>query len=185
MTTASKRKLTPASKSSTVTRKTKRPALTAPVRASRPARGKSKPVVKAKLVPGKRVLLSGQSRAELRTLGVALAAEVDRDLYCVDLSRVVGKFIGETEKNLSRVFAVAEATDAVLFFDEADALFSKRTTVKDSHDRYANQEVSYLLERIEAYPGLVVLTTNNRKNLDDAFLRRLRFTSAPGRSIRK
>ena len=90
---------------------------------------------------------------------------------------MAGKFIGETEKNLDRVFAVAEATGAVLFFDEADALFGKRTTVKDSHDRYANQEVSYLLERIEAYPGLVVITTNNRKNLDEAFLRRLRFTT--------
>lgn len=127
---------------------------------------------------GKRVLLTGQSRAELRTLGVALAAELDRDLYCVDLSCVVSKFIGETEKNLARVFAVAEATEAVLFFDEADALFAKRSDVKDSHDRYANQEVSYLLERIEAYPGVVVLTTSNRKSLDEAFLLRLRFTSA-------
>ena len=185
MTTSSRRKLAPSRKSQTVARKPKRPALAAPIRTARPASGKSKPVPKAKASTGKRLLLSGQSRAELRTLGVALAAEVDRDLYCVDLSRVVSKFIGETEKNLARVFAVAEATDAVLFFDEADALFGKRTTVKDSHDRYANQEVSYLLERIEAYPGLVVLTTNNRKNLDDAFLCRLRFTSATVRSAKK
>jgi SpoVK/Ycf46/Vps4 family AAA+-type ATPase len=158
MTTSSKRTVVPAKKSS-------------PLR-------KSKPVAKAKAkaVAGQRLLLSGQSRAELRTLGVALAAEADRDLYCVDLSRVAGKYIGETEKNLARVFAVAEATGAVLFFDEAEALFGKRTPVKDSHDRHANQAVSYLLERIEAYPGLVVLTTNNRKNLDEAFLRRLRFT---------
>lgn len=133
----------------------------------------------------KRVLLSGPSRAELRTLGVALAAELDRDLYCVDLSRVLSKFIGETEKNLARVFAVAEATEAVLFFDEADALFAKRTEVKDSHDRYANQEVSYLLERIEAYPGAVIITTNSRKNLDEAFLRRLRFTSATRGPVRR
>lgn len=107
-----------------------------------------------------------------------MAAEADRDLYCVNLSRLVSKFIGETEKNLARVFAVAEVTGAVLFFDEADALFGRRTAVKDSHDRYANQKVSYLMERIEAYPGMVILATNNRKSLDEAFLRRLRFTSA-------
>lgn len=153
----------------------------ASVREKRPA----KPVAKTRISTSKRVLLSGQSRAELRTLGVALAAELDRDLYCVDLSRVVSKFIGETEKNLARVFAVAEATEAVLFFDEADALFAKRTEVKDSHDRYANQEVSFLLERIEAYPGAVILTTNSRKSLDEAFLRRLRFTSATRGPVRR
>ena len=122
-------------------------------------------------------MLSGQTRTELRTVGVALAAEAERDLYCVDLARAVSKYIGETEKNLARIFALAEATGAVLFFDEADALFGRRTEVKDSHDRYANQEVSYLLERMEAYPGLIILATNNRKNLDEAFLRRLRFSS--------
>ncbi len=157
----------------------------APLRGAISPLRKSKPVAKVKTATGGRLLLSGQSRAELRTLGVALAAEADRDLYCVDLSRVAGKFIGETEKNLDRVFAVAEATGAVLFFDEADALFGKRTTVKDSHDRYANQEVSYLLERIEAYPGLVVITTNNRKNLDEAFLRRLRFTTVEKAPVKR
>lgn len=126
---------------------------------------------------GERVLLSGQTRAELRNLGVALAAEMDRDLYCVNLSRLVSQYIGETEKNLARVFALAEATEAVLFFDEADALFGKRTSVKDSHDRYKNQQANYLLERIESYSGLVILATNQRKNLDEAFLRRMRFTS--------
>lgn len=140
---------------------------------------------RSRVVAGGRVLVSGQSREALRTLGVVLAAEVDRDLYCVDLSRVVGKYIGETEKNLARVFAMAAATDAVLFFDEADALFGKRTEVKDSHDRYANQEVSYLVERLEAHPGLIVLATNARKNLDEAFLRRLRFTSAVASPVKR
>lgn len=140
---------------------------------------------RSRVVAGGRVLVSGQSREALRTLGVVLAAEVDRDLYCVDLSRVVGKYIGETEKNLARVFAMAAATDAVLFFDEADALFGKRTEVKDSHDRYANQEVGYLVERLEAHPGLIVLATNARKNLDEAFLRRLRFTSAVASPVKR
>ena len=181
MTTSAKRPMVPVKKSSSVVRRPARRAAVAAVREKRPV----KPVAKAKASKSRRVLLSGQSRPELRTLGVALAAELDRDLYCVDLTRVVGKYIGETEKNLARVFAVAEATEAVLFFDEADALFGKRTGVKDSHDRYANQEVSYLLERIEAYPGVVVLTTSNRKNLDEAFLRRLRFISATQGPVRQ
>lgn len=159
--------------------------MTAPVRASRGARRAVKPMAQTKAAPGGRVLVSGQTRSELRTLGVALAAELDRDLYCVDLSRLVSRYIGETEKNLARVFALAEATEAVLFFDEADALFGRRTDVKDSHDRYSNQEVSYLLERVEAHPGLVILATNQRKNLDEAFLRRLRFVTAAQRPVRR
>jgi hypothetical protein len=112
--------------------------------------------------------------------GKTLAAEVvagalGLDLFVVDLSQVVSKYIGETEKNLRRVFDAAERGGAVLLFDEADALFGKRSEVKDSHDRYANIEVSYLLMRMEAYRGLAVLTTNMRKALDSAFLRRLRF----------
>jgi hypothetical protein len=112
--------------------------------------------------------------------GKTLAAEVvagalGLDLYVVDLSQIVSKYIGETEKNLRRVFDAAERGGAVLLFDEADALFGKRSEVKDSHDRYANIEVSYLLMRMEAYRGLAVLTTNMRKALDSAFLRRLRF----------
>src|SRR5690606_19466901 len=102
-------------------------------------------------------------------------AELDLDLYRIDLSRVVSKYIGETEKNLARVFDAAEEGGAILLFDEADALFGKRTEVKDSHDRYANIEVSYLLQRMEAYRGLAILTTNLKSALDDAFLRRLRF----------
>ena len=97
------------------------------------------------------------------------------DLYRIDLSSVVSKYIGETEKNLRRVFDAAEDSGAVLLFDEADALFGKRSEVKDSHDRYANIEVSYLLQRMEAYRGLAILTTNLKTALDPAFLRRLRF----------
>lgn len=137
------------------------------------------------LAPGGRVLVSGRTRAELRRLGEALAAEAHQSLYRVDLSRVVSRYIGETEKNLERIFALAESTGAILFFDEADALFSKRTRVRDSHDRYANQEVSYLLERIESYPGLVILSTNRRDNLDEATLRRLRFIETASRPRRR
>ncbi|MDP5220836.1 ATP-binding protein [Ruegeria sp. 2205SS24-7] len=112
--------------------------------------------------------------------GKSLAAEViardqDRDLFRVDLSAVVDKYIGETEKNLRRVFDIGQQTGAVLLFDEADALFGRRSEVKDSHDRYANIGVSYLLSRIEDYTGLAVLTTNHKSALDPAFLRRLRF----------
>jgi hypothetical protein len=104
-----------------------------------------------------------------------LANELDLDLYRIDLSSVVSKYIGETEKNLRRVFDAAEEGGAILLFDEADALFGKRSEVKDSHDRYANIEVSYLLQRMESYRGLAILTTNQKSALDPAFLRRLRF----------
>jgi hypothetical protein len=112
--------------------------------------------------------------------GKTMAAEVvagalDLDLYRIDLSQVVSKYIGETEKNLARVFDAAEQGGVVLLFDEADALFGKRTEVKDSHDRYANVETSYLLQRMEAYRGLAILTTNQKNALDPAFLRRIRF----------
>jgi SpoVK/Ycf46/Vps4 family AAA+-type ATPase len=104
-----------------------------------------------------------------------LARELQLDLYRIDLSSVVSKYIGETEKNLRRVFDAAEAGGAILLFDEADALFGKRSDVKDSHDRYANMEVSYLLQRMESYRGLAILTTNLKDALDTAFLRRIRF----------
>jgi SpoVK/Ycf46/Vps4 family AAA+-type ATPase len=97
------------------------------------------------------------------------------DLYRIDLASVVSKYIGETEKNLRRVFDAAEESGAILLFDEADALFGKRSEIKDSHDRYANIEVSYLLQRMEAYRGLAILTTNRKESLDAAFVRRLRF----------
>lgn len=104
-----------------------------------------------------------------------IAGELGLDLYKIDLSSVVSKYIGETEKNLSRIFAEAETSNAILFFDEADALFSKRSEVRDAHDRYANIETGYLLQRMEAYEGVVILATNFARNLDDAFVRRLQF----------
>src|SRR3989442_107054 len=104
-----------------------------------------------------------------------LAGALRLDLYRIDLSSVVSKYIGETEKNLRRVFDAAEGGGAILLFDEADALFGKRSEVKDSHDRYANIEVSYLLQRMESYRGLAILTTNMKSALDAAFLRRIRF----------
>ena len=93
-------------------------------------------------------------------------------MFRIDLSRVVSKYIGETEKNLARLFDRAEHKNWILFFDEADALFGKRTEIRDAHDKYANQEVAYLLQRIENYAGLVILASNQRGNLDEAFLRR-------------
>ena len=105
----------------------------------------------------------------------SLANELELDLYRIDLASIVSKYIGETEKNLRRVFDAAEDGAAILLFDEADALFGKRSEVNDSHDRYANIEVSYLLQRMEAYRGLAILTTNLKGSLDTAFRRRLRF----------
>jgi SpoVK/Ycf46/Vps4 family AAA+-type ATPase len=104
-----------------------------------------------------------------------IARELRLDLYRIDLSQVVSKYIGETEKNLRRVFDAADQGGAILLFDEADALFGKRSEVKDSHDRHANIEVSYLLQRMECYRGLAILTTNKQSDLDTAFLRRIRF----------
>ncbi len=105
----------------------------------------------------------------------AIASELQLPLYRIDLSQVVNKYIGETEKNLKRLFDAADVAEVILFFDEADALFGKRTEVKDAHDRYANLEISYLLERMERFKGLAILATNRRSDLDEAFLRRLRF----------
>jgi SpoVK/Ycf46/Vps4 family AAA+-type ATPase len=104
-----------------------------------------------------------------------IAGDLNLELYKVDLSMVVSKYIGETEKNLGAVFNEAQSMNAVLFFDEADALFGKRTEISDSHDRYANIEVSYLLQRIETYEGIVLLASNLKGNIDDAFVRRFRF----------
>jgi SpoVK/Ycf46/Vps4 family AAA+-type ATPase len=104
-----------------------------------------------------------------------LANELGRDVHRVDLGQVVSRYVGETEKNLTRVFDEAQRAGAVLFFDEADALFGKRTDVKDAHDRYANLDISYLLERLEEYEGLMILATNRRENVDDAFIRRIRY----------
>ena len=120
-------------------------------------------------------LFAGESGTGKTMAAEVLARELQLDLYRIDLSAVVSKYIGETEKNLRRVFDAAEDSGAILLFDEADALFGKRSEVKDSHDRYANIEVSYLLQRMESYRGLAILTTNLKAALDVAFQRRLRF----------
>ena len=123
---------------------------------------------------GVTALFVGSDSAAATRAAEALASELGRELYRVDLSQVVSKYIGETEKNLNRVFDAAEKAEWVLFFDEADALFGKRTDVKDSHDRYANIEIDYLLGRLEAFKGLAILATNRKASLDDAFTRRIR-----------
>jgi SpoVK/Ycf46/Vps4 family AAA+-type ATPase len=104
-----------------------------------------------------------------------IARDLGLDLYKIDLSTVVSKYIGETEKNLSRIFEEAETSNAILFFDEADALYGKRSEVKDSHDRYANIEINYLLQKLDEHEGIVILATNLNKNIDEAFLRRLHY----------
>jgi SpoVK/Ycf46/Vps4 family AAA+-type ATPase len=120
-------------------------------------------------------LFSGPSGTGKTTAAEIMSNTLRLDLYRIDLSSVVSKYIGETEKNLRRIFDAAEDGGVVLLFDEADALFGKRSEVKDSHDRYANIEVGYLLQRMEAYRGLAILTTNLKNALDPAFLRRIRF----------
>jgi hypothetical protein len=120
-------------------------------------------------------MFAGSSGTGKTMAAEVLANALHLDLYRIDLSSVISKYIGETEKNLRRVFDAAEDGGAILFFDEADALFGKRSEVKDSHDRYANIEINYLLQRVESYRGLAVLATNMRSALDPAFLRRIRF----------
>ena len=122
---------------------------------------------------GLKVLFAGESGTGKTMAGQVLARELGLDLFRIDLATTVSKYIGETEKNLDRVFGAAEGSNAILFFDEADALFGKRSEVRDAHDRYANIEVAYLLQKMETYPGAVILATNFRQNMDDAFLRRL------------
>ncbi|WP_199782886.1 ATP-binding protein, partial [Streptomyces alboniger] len=118
-------------------------------------------------------LFAGDSGTGKTLSAEVVAGELGLDLYVVDLSAVVDKYIGETEKNLEKIFVEADRTDSVLLFDEADAVFGKRSEVKSSHDRYANLESAYLLQRLEAFDGIAVLTTNLRANIDDAFTRRL------------
>lgn len=121
------------------------------------------------------VLFYGTKKSGKHTIATMLANQAGKELYKVDLSKLDSKYIGETEKNLSTLFSVAEDKGWILFFDEADALFGKRTEVKDSHDKYANQEVAYLIQRIEEYKGLVILSSNLKSNIAQAFLRRLRY----------
>jgi hypothetical protein len=123
---------------------------------------------------GLSILLSGPPGCGKGMFAECLASFLDLPMYRIDLSQVVNKYIGETEKNLKRLFDAADIADAILFFDEADAIFGKRMEVRDAHDRYANLEVSYLLARMERFKGLAILATNRRRDLDDAFLRRLR-----------
>jgi AAA+ superfamily predicted ATPase len=144
----------------------------------------------AKLSGGKgtTALFAGPSGTGKTMAAEVIAGELGLDLFKIDLSTVVSKYIGETEKNLERIFEEAQTSNAILFFDEADALFGKRSEVRDSHDRYANIEVSYLLQKMEAYEGLAILATNMRHHLDEAFIRRLAFTvhfPFPGEASRR
>lgn len=128
--------------------------------------------MRKRVKPGYRVLFYGPPGTGKTLTASLLGKQTGKDVFRIDLSRVISKYIGETEKNLSRLFDKAEDKNWILFFDEADALFGKRTDIRDAHDKYANQEVSYLLQRIEAFNGVVILATNQRGNIDDAFVRR-------------
>jgi len=121
------------------------------------------------------VLFSGVDSNGKNNAAEVMARDLGQDLYRVDSDRIISKYIGETEKNLNRLFTAAESASAVLLFDEADALFGKRSEVKDSHDRYANIEVGYLLQQLEAFNGIAILATNNEEDTDDTFRRRIRF----------
>lgn len=128
--------------------------------------------MKSRIKPGYRVMFYGPPGTGKTLTANLLGKFTNKDVYRIDLSLVVSKYIGETEKNLSKLFNKAKSKDWILFFDEADAIFGKRTNVRDAHDKYANQEVSYLLQRIEAHPGLVILASNFKSNIDAAFTRR-------------
>ena len=130
---------------------------------------------KTSLGKGLNILFAGPSGTGKTMASDIMAGELGLDMYKIDLSSIVSKYIGETEKNLDRIFQEAHDSNAILFFDEADAVFGKRSEVRDAHDRYANIEVSYLLQKMEEYQGIVILATNFRKNIDNAFVRRLHF----------
>jgi SpoVK/Ycf46/Vps4 family AAA+-type ATPase len=127
---------------------------------------------KSPTLKNSKILFIGEPGTGKKTLASLIGQQSGKEVYRIDLSMIVSKYIGETEKNLELVFAKAENKGWILFFDEADALFGKRTNVKDAHDKYANQEVAYLLQRIEDYNGLVIVATNMKHNIDDAFTRR-------------
>lgn len=139
-------------------------------KASKPRSGRDRLIKETGVI----ALFAGASGTGKTMAAEVVANELGLGLFIIDLASVVSKFIGETEKNLEKVFDYANKGRAILFFDEADALFGKRSQVKDSHDRYANIEISYLLQRIEAFPGLAILTTNMKSALDESFLRRIR-----------
>lgn len=137
---------------------------------------------------GLNILFSGPSGTGKTMAVEVIASETGLDIYKIDLSCVVSKYIGETEKNLRNIFKEAETCNAILFFDEADAIFGKRSEIKDSHDRYANAEVNYLLQRVEEYEGIVILASNFKKNIDEAFMRRINYAlefPAPDEECRK
>jgi ATPases of the AAA+ class len=125
-----------------------------------------------KIKPGYRALFYGPSGTGKTLTATLLGKQFKKDVYRIDLSQIVSKYIGETEKNLEKIFTKAERRNWILFFDEADALFGKRSSVQNAHDKYANQEVSYLLQRVEDFPGLIILASNFKGNIDQAFLRR-------------
>ncbi len=124
---------------------------------------------------GSAVLFNGFSGADRQSAAALLGQELGMDVYSINLAGIISKYIGETEKNIDRVFAEAKDRKWLLFFDEADALFGKRTETKDSHDKYANAELNYLLQRIEDYHGVVIIATNMKSDVDDAFTRRIRY----------
>ena len=121
------------------------------------------------------VLFAGADSSGKTSAAELVARNLERDLYRVDLNKIISKYIGETEKNLNRLFTAAESAGAILLFDEADALFGKRSEFKDSHDRYANIEVGYLLQQLETFNGIAILATNHEEDTDDTFRRRIRF----------
>ncbi|MGH7807138.1 MAG: ATP-binding protein, partial [Thermodesulfobacteriota bacterium] len=128
---------------------------------------------KLSLGKGLNALFSGPSGTGKTMAAEIISNDLELDLYKIDLSQVVSKYIGETEKNLDKIFTEAQTSNAILFFDEADALFGKRSEVKDAHDRYANIEIGYLLQKMEEYEGITILATNLRQNMDEAFVRRM------------
>jgi SpoVK/Ycf46/Vps4 family AAA+-type ATPase len=130
---------------------------------------------KLSLGKGMNAMFSGPPGTGKTMAAEVIADALQLDLFRIDLSQVVSKYIGETEKNLHQIFLEAQAGHAILFFDEADALFGKRSEVKDAHDRYANVEIGYLLQKMEEYEGVAILATNLRQHIDDAFLRRMTF----------
>lgn len=141
-------------------------------RLDRPGSPSRARMVNRRIRTGYRALFYGPPGTGKTLTASLLGKHTGRDVYRIDLSMTVSKYIGETEKNLSALFDRAEPKDWILFFDEADALFGKRTSVRDSHDRYANQEVSYLLQRIDAFGGLVIMAASRKAHLDEAFLKR-------------
>jgi SpoVK/Ycf46/Vps4 family AAA+-type ATPase len=120
----------------------------------------------------KKIVFTGDAGTGKIIAALLMGKQMKMEVYQVDLSMVISKYIGETEKNIRQVFDTADDRNWILYFDEADALFGKRTEVKDAHDKYANQEVSYLLQRMEDYKGIVILATNMKNNIDEAFTRR-------------